>query len=121
MSRTYALISIMVLLPVLAGAATLQVPSAEYPTIQAGVDSAQVGDTVLVADGTYTGDGNRDIVLSGRDIVLKSENGPETTIIDCEGTAEENHRGFHLVRSESPECVIEGFTIQNGRVAQGDK
>ena len=37
-----------------AGAATLNVPG-DYPTIQAGVDTAVDGDTVLVASGAYAG------------------------------------------------------------------
>jgi len=41
----------------------LNVP-AEYATIQAGVDAAAVGDTVLLASGIYYGDGNRDILHS---------------------------------------------------------
>ncbi len=57
-------------------AATIRVP-ADQPTIQAGIDAAILGDTVLVADGTYTGDGNRDIDFGGKGIVLKSENGPD--------------------------------------------
>lgn len=35
-----------------AGGGTLNVPSAGYPTIQAGID-ASGGDIVLVAEGTY--------------------------------------------------------------------
>ena len=65
---------------------------ADQPTIQAGLDAADNGDTVLVADGIYTSDGNRDIDFPCKNIVLKSENGPLTTIIDCEGDIRSEER-----------------------------
>jgi hypothetical protein len=89
----------------------LHVPS-QYATIQAGIDAAVDGDTVLVADGTYTGDGNRDIDFWGKAIIVMSENGPEVTIIDCEGSG----RGFYFAHGEGPSSVLQGFTITNGYV-----
>jgi hypothetical protein len=93
-------------------ARTWPVPSAECPTIQAGIDSASAGDTVLVAAGTYTGDGNKNLDFGGTGLVLLSEAGPELTIIDCEGSG----RGFHFHSGEIGAAVVEGFTITNGNV-----
>ncbi|KPK67556.1 hypothetical protein AMJ82_10435 [candidate division TA06 bacterium SM23_40] len=72
------------------------------------------GDTVLVADGTYTGDGNRDIDFYGKAIVVMSENGPEATIIDCQADSLDSHRGFQFYSEEGPSSVVRGFTIRNG-------
>ena len=99
--------------PLGAPARTLRVP-AELPTLQAGVDSAVAGDTVLVAPGTYTGTGNRDVNFTGKGIVVRSELGPEQTIVDCQANANEPHRGFFLGTQEPPETVLDGFTIVNG-------
>jgi predicted outer membrane repeat protein len=98
----------------LQGPRTLLVPS-EYATIQAAIDDASNGDTVLVADDTYTGEGNRDLDLKGKAITVKSNgNGPDTCVIDCEGTAGEPHRGFIINSNEGADTIIEGFTIIKG-------
>jgi Right handed beta helix region/FlgD Ig-like domain len=101
-----------------ADATTRRVPS-EFPTIQAGIDAAIVGDTVLVAPGTYTGTGNFNINFNGRDIVLISEDGPEATIIDAQGGPFPNDRRvFVLISGETQAARIEGFTITGGRSYQ---
>ena len=100
-------------------ATVLHVPS-EYRTIQAGINTATTGDTVLVTDGTYTGDGNRDVDFVGKAIVVMSENGPENTIINCEGSISEPHRGFYVHTGEDSLSVVQGFTIRNG-VATGSQ
>jgi subtilisin family serine protease len=75
------------------------VPSV-FPNIQAAVDDAYDDDIVWVADGIYTGEGNRDIDFFGKAITVRSENGPDNCIIDCNGTESEPHRGFILHNSE---------------------
>ena len=90
----------------------LRVPGV-YSTIQAAIDTAVEGDTVVVADGTYTGSGNRDIEFKGKSITVKSENGPQNCIIDCEGTPD--HRGFLFESRECWRAVLNGLTVTNGR------
>jgi len=82
--------------------------------IQDTIDLAIDGDVIIVRDGTYTGDGNRDIDFRGKAITLRSENGPKMTIIDCEGTEEDTHLGFYFESGEETDSVVEGLTITNG-------
>lgn len=101
-----------------AQATTWHVP-AQCPTIQAGIDSAAEWDTVLVAPGNYWGDGNRDIDFRGKGIVVRSEVGPALTIINCQGSGEDPHRGFYFTRGEGSNSVVEGFAIVNGKHSGG--
>jgi len=96
--------------------------SEQYPfaTIQHGVDSAMSSDTVLVHPGTYTGPGNRDIDFHRKDIVLMSAAGPEVTVIDCQGSASDRHRGFWFHSGETRVARVEGFTITNGYAPEDD-
>ncbi len=92
-------------------AATINVP-VDQPTIQAGIDFANSGDTVLVDDGIYKGKGNINIDFMGKSITVKSRNGAETTIVDCENRF--LTRGFIFKNNETETSVLDGFTIKNG-------
>ncbi len=87
-----------------------------YCSIQTAIDNAVDTDEIVVADGIYTGPGNRDIDFGGRLISLRSANGPDNCIIDCQAKAIDPHRGFWFHSSESSDAVLAGFTIRNGFV-----
>ena len=92
-------------------AATVHVPK-DQPTIQAGIETAVDGDTVLVSDGTYTGEGNVNLDFKGKTITVKSVNGAAATIIDCQN---QNIRGFYFHSGETLSSFVDGFTITGGK------
>ena len=94
----------------------LYVPS-QYPTIQAAIDVSVDGGAVVVADGVYTGTGNKDLDFGGKVITVQSENGPDNCIIDCEGSG----RGIHFHSDETAAAVVDGFTIRNGDPSTGNQ
>jgi predicted outer membrane repeat protein len=87
----------------------------DHVTIQAALNEAVSGDTVLVVPGTYAGPSNRDLDFGGEDIVLAATSGRDSVVIDCEGEG----RGFHLHRGESRAAVIDGFVVVNGQAERG--
>ncbi|MBN2227874.1 MAG: PKD domain-containing protein [candidate division Zixibacteria bacterium] len=89
-------------------------PSAPFETIQFAINMSVDGDTVIVRDGTFSGEGNRDLDVYGKAIVIKSENGPDHTVINCGGSASEPHRGFSFHSGEDSTTQIQGLAINNG-------
>lgn len=101
-----------------AEAAMLHVPG-DFPTIQAAINGARNGDKVIVADGVYTGPGNVDLDFRGKAITVRSAGGAAACVIDCNGTPQDPHRGFTFQSGETPESILEGFTILRGATRQG--
>ncbi len=94
--------------------AVIDVPG-DQPTIQAGINAASNGDTVVVADGIYTGGGNKNLNFNGKAITVRSSQGPLNCIIDCENDG----NGFFFENGEEGDSVVDGFTIINGRATYG--
>ncbi len=88
---------------------------ADFLTIQAGMDAAGTGDTVLVSDGVYMGTGNIDLDFRSKAITVTSSNGPENCIIDCQGAG----RGFIFQGTEDENSIVSGLTITGGYVDCG--
>ena len=93
--------------------------SAEHPfdAIQEGIDAAEEGDEVVIEDGTYTGDGNRDLDFGGKGITVRSASGdPTKSIIDCKADSSNRHRGFYFHSHEAATARVEGLTITGAYV-----
>ena len=82
-----------------------------YASIQTGINASQNGDTVLVHDGLY----QENIDFSGKRIVLSSEGGRESTIIDGQASS----FVIRMASLEDSTTIIDGFTIQNGNYGLG--
>ena len=67
----------------------------DYPTIQAALDAAVSWDEIELADGVYTGDGNRDIIHPALYLTIRSQSGdPTACVIDIEAGPGNAHFGL---------------------------
>lgn len=110
----FTIVFIFAFLPNGAFGIVIHVP-ADQPTIQAGIEAALQGDTVLVADGTYMGEGNKNLMIDGKGLMVVSENGPAWCVIDCENSG----GGLSIQNTEGLDVSISGFKFQNGNRNSG--
>jgi parallel beta-helix repeat protein len=83
-------------------------------TIQAGLDAGAPGDCVLIANGNYTGPGNKNLDFAGKPLTLRSASGePATCVIDCA----HDGRALYFHSGEGAASVVQGLMI---RGASGD-
>ncbi len=111
MKQISGLIGIVVLLCIngSVNSAEINVPG-DAPTIQAGIDAATSGDTVLVADGTYL----ENLEFGAHDITLASTGGASVCIIDGSNGAAEMLTTVYIRNGQTNATVLDGFTIRNG-------
>ena len=109
-----AVAALLLIIPVSTTALTRHVKAdgtGDAPTIQGAVDLCASGDTVLVAPGTYRGDGNRDVVVEWMGIAILAESATDSTVIDCEADDIFQHGAFLFKNTAGSECSLEGITI----------
>ena len=99
-------VGVTYLLSVAFAASTLYVPS-QYSTIQAALNAASNGDTIIVDDGVYKGSSNRGLDFNGKQVKLKSKNGPDACMIDCESS----DRAIYFCDDEGNNTEVDGFKI----------
>lgn len=81
-----------------------------FQSILEGMSAASSGHVVLVLDGIYSGPMNRDLDFAGKDLIVRSQNGPASCIIDGQHAG----RAFLVRSDETSVARIQGFTIRNG-------
>ena len=101
------------------GTATIRVPD-DLSTLQEAIFAAGSGDTILLTEPSYSGQGNRDLNFYGRSLVLMADPDlEETPVVDCGGSLTAPHGFLHLRNGEGPGSLIQGIGITAGYVKSG--
>jgi hypothetical protein len=87
----------------------------QFPTIQAALDAVVDGDVIELTEGTFTGEGNRDLHYWGKAVTVRSQSGdPALCVIDCLGGPGAEHRAFNFIHGEGRSSLLEAVTITHG-------
>ena len=118
--RSYLSLLAICLIAAPASAATYVVRpdgSGDFPTIQAAIDGALDGDIIELADGTFAGTGNRDLLWFSKTLTLRSQSGdPLRCVIDCEGSPTAHHSALSA-DGAGDASVLAGITVTGGYTA----
>lgn len=88
----------------------------DFPTVQAALDGAEVGDRILVRGGRWF----ENIHFNGKDVTLSSLDPTDPECVAA--TILDGSRSGSVVRfsgTETSDCVLTGLTITNGRALHG--
>ncbi|MBD3367769.1 MAG: T9SS type A sorting domain-containing protein [Candidatus Eisenbacteria bacterium] len=92
-----------------------------FPTIQSAVDAAVDGATIRLADGVFSGPGNRDVNVIGKWVNIRSvSENPTSCVIDCSDEGRAAHRALTYRSSRWPACQIVGVTLTGGYQPSGN-
>jgi enterochelin esterase family protein len=116
MKISLQIVIILGLIPFLLRAAAIKVPE-DQPTIQAGINAASYGDTVLVADGTY----HENINFKGKSITVASyfimdldTSHIDSTINGSQPSHPDSGSTVSFISGERATSILSGFTISGG-------
>ncbi len=98
-----------------------------FPTIQAALDAAPPGTEILLANGVFSGAGNRNLTFHGKSLTIRSVYGdPAQCILDCDpylgdyDDCGDMSLGFQASGAAVLPSRFEGFTIRNARKSPSD-
>jgi len=92
----------------------------DYPTIQLALDASASGDSVLLADGVFTGAGNQDLNFRGRAVLLASQSqSADACVLDVQASPSSQHRGILCSSGEGAGTAVEDLTIMHGYTQVG--
>ena len=96
---------------------TINVPG-DFDNIQPAIEAASNGDTVLVADGTYTGKINflgKAILVASHYVIDGNESHIENTVIDgSQLTIADSGSAVNFISGEDTTSILQGFKILGG-------
>ena len=96
------------------GDGTLGLP---FDNVQQALDYAIGNNEVILLDGIYTGDANRELSFGARNLRVRSQNGPTNCVFELDSLG----RAFVLSGGQDSTSHIEGFTFRSGDAPDGEE